>query len=449
MVRSELGAGGSDPIRVVDVDIARPLPPLSAADDRDARAYRRALVVVRAHGVPLGMLQLELDGELSSAQLAGAIRAALGEKVAEHLRADGDAVDDGMWRGQGTSSAGTPRCELERSRFLEHAPFLSLIIPTRERPERLARCLDSVLASGYPHSRYEIVVVDNAAETDRTAALVRDRYGAGCPVAVRYVTEDAPGSASARNRGMRVVEGDIVAFTDDDVVVDHDWLAEVARGLDRAPEAGCISGLLLPVELETPAQVWFEQYGGFSRGFERRVFDLGANRPADSPLYPYAAGIFGTGNNMAFRRDTLAAIGNFDPALGNGTPALGGVDSEVLLRTILEGHTIVYEPSALVWHAHRPDYEGLKRQVYSYGTGLTAYLLKTLLADPRRIPGFAARVPRGLKFALSSGSAKNEHKEGDYPSELSRLERRGMLYGPLAYARSRRRFGPHRVLAQR
>ena len=165
---------------------------------------------------------------------------------------------------------------------------------------------------------------------------------------------------------------------------------------------------------------------------------------AEEPLYPYTAGVFGTGNNFAFRRSALASIGNFDPALGNGTPALGGVDTEVLLRTIINGHTIVYEPGALVWHAHRPDYEGLRRQVYSYGTGLTAYLLKTMMQNPRLLPGFLAKVPSGLRFALAGGSEKNEHKGSDYPEELTRLELKGMLYGPLAYAKSRRKYGPHR-----
>jgi O-antigen biosynthesis protein len=206
-----------------------------------------------------------------------------------------------------------------------------------------------------------------------------------------------------------------------------------------------VSGLLVPAELETPAQLWFEQYGGFTRGFDRRVFDLCANRPTDEPLYPWNAGLFGTGNNFSFRTDVLREIGAFDPALGNGTPALGGVDSEVLLRTILCGHQIVYEPRALVRHVHRPDYDGLRRQVYAYGAGLVAYYLKTVLAEPRFALDFARKLPAGVRWMLSSDAHINMHKRDDYPAELTWIERRGMLYGPLAYARSRRRYGRHRV----
>jgi hypothetical protein len=115
----------------------------------------------------------------------------------------------------------------------------------------------------------------------------------------------------------------------------------------------------------------------------------------------------------------------------------------MLLRTIVEGHRIVYEPAALVHHRHRTDYDALQRQIYSYGVGLTAYLLKTLVSHPRLAVDFATKLPRGLRFALDPGSAKNERKRNDYPKELTRLELRGMLYGPIAYARSRRSLGTH------
>jgi GT2 family glycosyltransferase len=206
-----------------------------------------------------------------------------------------------------------------------------------------------------------------------------------------------------------------------------------------------VTGLVLPLALSTPAEVWFEQYGGFSQGFERRLYDLGEHRPKDNPLYPYTAGVFGTGNNMAFRRPVLDDIGGFDPALGNGTPALGGVDSEILLRTVLSGHTILYDPRALVWHEHRRDYDALRRQLFAYGAGLSAYLLKTMIAHPRLIPGFAARLPRGIAYALSPKSKKNRGKATDFPRELTRLELTGLLYGPIAYWRSRRQYGRHSV----
>lgn len=433
--------GGFEPIRILEIELSHPLPTI--APETAGRRYPRAIALLRLHSVPLGLAELEIPADgLLPAAVADAVWPGVRDTAIAHLAQDGvEAPDKLDPEGLAPGGPRPPCCLLAREAFLTEAPFVSVLIPSRERPERLRRCLDSILASAYPPERFEVLVVDNAPSTGATRELV-DSYASGGRV--RYALENAPGSASARNRGLQHVRGEIVAMTDDDVIVDEQWLTEIARAFAATPEATCVSGLLLPLQLDTPAQVWFEEYGGFSRGFQSIRYDLDEHRPADDILYPYSAGIFGTGNNFAFRRSGLLDVGGFDPALGNGTPALGGVDSEVLLRTILEGRTIVYAPSALVWHVHRPDVEGLRRQVYAYGAGLVAYLLKTLIDRPHLIADFLRRIPAGLRFALSPSSPKNQTKRSDYPRELTWLELRGMLYGPLAYARSRRKYGPHR-----
>jgi len=434
------------PVKVLEIELSEPLPELR--EPTRAAPHGRALMLVRLHDDVLGTVESEIRSEgLSAAQIADEIWSALADPIAAHLAADGLEPVSGL-SPRGIALDGQPACRAERQRFLEHAPELTVLIPSRERPERLRRCVSSILDCAYPAERFEVIVVDNAPESDGTRELVAQlaRTSGG---RVRYAREDAPGSASARNRGLDTVATEFVAMTDDDVVVDRHWLTEVARAFVSYPQAGAVSGLLLPAELETPAQVWFEQYGGFGRGFDRRVFDLGANRPDGEPLYPWNAGLFGTGNNFSFRTAALLEIGGFDPALGNGTPALGGVDSEVLLRTILSEYQIVYEPNAIAHHLHRPDYDGLRRQVYAYGAGLVAYYLKTILAEPRFALDFARKLPTGLRWMLSPEAHINKHKQDDYPAELTRVERRGMLYGPLAYARSRRRYGPHPVYRRR
>ncbi len=437
---------GFTPTRLLEIELSRPLPNLDSARAPDGRRYEQALVFTRLHDEPLGLVTAELDhGRLSSDALAYLLWAELKTAIQTHLAHDDLRPVDRLSSG-GIASGQPAACKIARDRFLTDAPPLSVIVPSRERPERLARCLDSILACEYPADRVEIIVVDNAPVTDSTRRLVEE-YSRSTG-RVRYAREDAPGSASARNRGLQVIRHDLVAMTDDDVLVDRHWLTELARTFQAFPAAASVTGLLLPMQLDTPAQDWFEQYGGFSRGFRRRIFDLQDHRPSGEPLYPWAAGIFGTGNNFAFRASRLRAMGAFDPALGNGTPALGGVDSEVLLRTILNGHQIVYEPRAVVHHAHRPDYAALRRQVYSYGVGLTAYYLKTLHDDPRRLLDFGRRLPEGLRWMRNPDAHVNQHKRDDYPPELGRLELRGMMYGPLAYVRSRRRYGPHRVRPQ-
>ena len=429
-----------EPVQIIEIEVARPLADV-LGDVEGRPHYSKALALVRLHDRPLGLLDLDLGADgLPAASVAAKVWSRFAVEIGAELYRQGLPSIDRL---DASGVAGPDPVPAERASFLAaDPPFISVIIPTRDRPQRLQVAVSSILASRYPADRFEVVLVDNAPATAGTADLVRGRF-ADEP-RVRYLRENAPGSASARNHGIGRVEADLLAFTDDDVVVDPHWLTEIARAFASEPDVSCVTGLLLPMELETEAQMLFEQYGGFSRGFERRVFHRD-DRPADSPLYPFAAGIYGTGNNMAFRRSALIEIGAFDPALGNGTPALGGVDSEALLRTVLRGHKLVYEPWSIVHHAHRPDYEGLRRQVYNYGAGLTAYLLKTLLDDPALIPAFARKVPAGLRFALNPGSAKNENKNAGYPTELTRLELRGMAYGPFALAKSRRRYGPHRV----
>jgi len=430
------------PIKVLELDLERALPDLPGTTGE--HPHRRAQVLVRLHDEPLGVIRVELP--ILGHELAGAVWRELGSEIDRHLREDGlgspsEPASDGI------AAPSPPRCLQARDAFLERAPEITALIPSRERPERLRRCVESILACEYPSERIEVLVVDNAPEGNRTERLVQELEKA--TGRVRYAREDVPGSASARNRGLTLVRTPLVAMTDDDVIVDRHWLTEVARAFDAYPRAGAVSGLLLPAALDTEAQVWFEQYGGFGRGFRRRVFDLGDHRPPDEPLYPWNAGLFGTGNNFSFRTDMIRDIGGFDPALGNGTPALGGVDSEVLLRTILNGHQIVYEPRAIAHHMHRPDYEALKRQVYAYGAGLVAYYLKTILAEPRFALDFARKLPAGIRWMRSPDAHINRYKQDDYPGELAWIERRGMLYGPLAYARSRRKFGSHPVYRRR
>ena len=432
------------PVRILELELSQPIPNLEPVKIEDARTpYERALLLVRLHSYPLGMVELELPGgTLPAPAVARAVWDTLAPEIRQHLVEDG-LTDISALPLEGLTSKGEPLCLAKRREFLASAPSFSVIVPTRDRAGLLGRCLDSILDMDYPSERYEIIVVDNAPNTSETKTLV-ETYARTQPV--RYLREDAPGSASARNLGLKHATGELVAFTDDDVVVDTHWLTELARGFTKADNVACVTGLVVPMELETQAQEWFEHYGGFTvGGMKRRVYDLENNRPEHAPLFPYAAGIYGTGNSMAFRRTALNDIGGFDPALGNGTPALGGVDSEVLLRTVLSGLTLSCEPDAIVYHKHRRDYDALKRQIYYYGVGLTAYMLKTVLAKPASAFDLLSKVPLGLRYALDPKSEKNSKKQESFPGELLWLELRGMAYGPLAYARSRLKYGRHRV----
>lgn len=422
------------PVCMLEVELSRPLPEIQAPDT--GRPGSRAIALVRLHTQPLGLVELKPgDAGLPAADLAMQIWNALGDTIVAHLRADGLVPANGL-DAAGLPVSATPGCLRDRDELLAQAPFISVIVSTRDRPDVLGRCLHSLLALEYP--RYEVLVVDNAPSSDATARLVEREYGHLSQI--RYVREDRPGLSRARNRGVKEARGEIVAFTDDDVVVDPHWLAGLAQGFRRVPHAGCVTGLVMPLELETQPQVWFEEYGGFGKGCQTRIYDTREHRPQDA-LFPYAAGKFGSGNNMAFRAAAVREFGYFDPALGAGSPTYGGEDLAAFVAVLRRGYALVYEPGAIVHHQHRRDYAGLRKHIRDCGVGLTAFLTQCVIDRPQFLFEFAAKVPAGLRYALQEDSPKNRKKRAGYPKELTAIERRGMLLGPLAYLRARRRAG--------
>ena len=428
------------PVLLKEVELSLPLQPQLDRDEAERNAYERLRLLVALHSMPLGVIDLKLQGgHLSADELVSVIWRDLGHRIADHMR------QDDIPFGEKLTPAGLPfpfppKCTVERDRLLARAPFASVVVATRDRPQLLAASLTSLLAQDYP--RYEIIVVDNAPTSDSTAEFVKRSFGHSS--LVRYVREDLPGTSWARNLGIREARGEFVAFADDDVLLDSKWLAGLAAGFQISPQVGCVTGMILPLELETQAQMWIEQYGGFTKGFERRVFDVRDHRP-DSPLFPYNAGMFGSGANMAFRTTVLREMGGFDSALGGGSPAQGGEDLAAFFQVLAGGYQLVYEPSAIVRHNHIRNYSTLTRKMYGYGVGLSAYLTKSLYDNPEFVLDFITKIPRGLSFVFSSQSSKNSRKGPDYPRELTSAERKGMLVGPFAYFRGRHRARQLRV----
>lgn len=420
------------PLRVQEVEIGGPLPAVSSTDPESGQTCQRAWSLVRLHQQPLGVVELDLDENgLTPAACAGRIWRNLASEINKHLRDDGlpeirDLGPDGI------PHTTPPGCIRERETLLSDAPFVSVVVATRDRPDSLIRCLDSLLAMEYPG--FEIVIVDNAPSSNATADMVERRYGE--KKQVRLVTEPTPGLANAHNRGMLEVEAPIVAFTDDDVEVDRLWLTQLVRGFNAAGNAGCVTGMILPAELQTPTQLFIERHTNFNKGFKQRIFDTKDNRP-DDPLFPYTAGTFGSGANMAFKTSVLRDMGGFDPALGAGSDGFGGDDLAAFYDVIIRGHALVYEPSAMIWHRHHREYRALRKLKYDYGVGLAAYLTKTVMDRPGSVLNLAVKVPRGLWHALNLGKQGDRGNSTDYPKELSGIERRGMLYGPFAYLRGR------------
>ena len=264
-------------------------------------------------------------------------------------------------------------------------PLVTVAVCTRDRATELTVCLDALMELDYP--ALDLVVIDNAPSTDATARLLAARY----PRA-RYVCEPRPGLDWARNRAIQEARGEILAFTDDDAVVDRGWVTALVRVFTEDPEAMAVTGLVVPYELETAAQQLFERYGGFGRGYEREWHSV-SRRPDRPDILHIGAGLYGTGANMAYRRRVFETIGAFDPALDVGTPTRGGGDLDMFFRVVHNGLLLVYEPAAIVRHRHRRSQGELYQQIVGWGSGFYAYLARNLVLTP------AARGPL-LRFGL-------------------------------------------------
>ncbi|MFP3913077.1 MAG: glycosyltransferase family 2 protein [Desulfobacteraceae bacterium] len=306
---------------------------------------------------------------------------------------------------------------------------MSVAVCTRDRDNQLKACLDSLQNLSYP--RLEIMVVDNAPRTNAAKRLVNREFPN-----IGYIVEPRPGLDWARNRAIMESQGEIIAFTDDDVVVDPGWIDALVKVFLEDPEAMAVTGLVVPYELETRAQILFEAYGGFGKGFESRRFRR-FNPNGGRNWSHLKAGDLGTGANMAFRRSIFGRIGGFDPALDVGTVTCGGGDLEILFRVVQEGHTLVYEPNAVVRHVHRREYKALKKQIRNWGTAFVAYLMRSAIVYPEaryKIGRFTVRwfVGRHLIRVL-----KNPRGPKHVPLSLMWAELSGSLSGLFAYQKAR------------
>jgi GT2 family glycosyltransferase len=399
------------PTLIREVELSGPLV------DLRTDAHQAARVLVRLHGIPLGFLELPVvAGLISAAVLAQAVADEL--DVAAHLDLDGVASPtaprpQGGWTCQATGAFPAP-------------VGVSVVLCTRDREELLRTALTSVIAALGPDD--QVVVVDNAPRTGATATVVEEL----ADPRLRYVLEPRPGLSIARNTGARVAGGNLLAFTDDDVVVDAGWIAGLTRGFTRAAGVGCVTGLVPSAELDTDAQHFFDRKVAWSSSCTPRLFDLDKHRDA-GVLYPYSAGIFGTGANFAVSREAYDTLGGFDEALGAGALTRGGEDLDWFVRTLTHGFALAYEPSAVVWHRHRRDLDALRDQLYGYGTGLTAYLAKQALTR-RGAVDLSRRLVRGARLM---GKAQQASAAAGIDKALLRRELVGMVHGPVLYARAR------------
>jgi len=379
---------------VLDVELSDGFRDIDVSD-----RYNQAFLILRYGGIPVGHLWITPElGRITAARLE---RQALPAALPALSR---------RW--------------LERqqpAKLPERLPRVTVAICTRERPEDLAHALDAITAD--VGDRHDVLVVDNRPVTPRTSALV------GRFPRVRYVREDTPGLNAARNRALREAVTPVVAFSDDDATPERGWADALAAGFDHPLVLG-VTGLTLPKELETDAQVWFERASPFGRGYFRREFE-----PLEAS--PHAAGQVGAGANMAIRRDALDLVGGFDERLDAGTPTRSGGDHEMFARILERGYRLVYDPRAVSRHRHRRTWAELRDTLYGYGVGVYATWTGDIV-ERRRIAVLrqaALWMGRGQLPALARAVFR---RRGAMPLDLVLAELQGCAAGPAAWLASNR-----------
>jgi GT2 family glycosyltransferase len=308
------------------------------------------------------------------------------------------------------------------------SPSASIVIPTCNRPDDLRRCLSSLRGQRY-NGRVEIIVIDNRPGSGVTPAVLREFPE------VRLIEERRPGLSYARNAGFVAATCDIAVAIDDDVTVPRGWLARLVAPFSDAAVT-CVTGNVLPVALDTESQCRFEAYGGLGKGFDRMEADEGWFRSFRASVPTWRLGATA---NAAFRRSIFAdpRIGLLDEALGAGMPTGCSEDTYLFYKILKSGGTIVYEPTAWVWHRHRVDADSLRRQIVSYSKGHVAYQLTTLLRDGDRRA--LVRLFYSLPKIYAVRAWQRLGGESEYPLSLIAMEVLGTLMGPWALWRARRR----------
>ncbi len=224
-------------------------------------------------------------------------------------------------------------------------PFFSVVIPTYNRPERLAACLEALAGLDYPRDRYEIVVVDDGSPMDLkpVAQPFFQRLN------LKLITQENQGPATARNRGVQEAQGQCIAFTDDDCMPLSDWLTRFAEGLAVATD--CMVGGKTLNELPN------NLYSTASQQLIDYLYDY-YNQESKSIQ-------FFASNNIAMSRDRFLEIGGFDVSF----PLAAAEDREFCDRWLQNNLGMKYIPEAQIRHAHHLSLASFWKQHFGYGRG--------------------------------------------------------------------------------
>jgi glycosyltransferase involved in cell wall biosynthesis len=230
----------------------------------------------------------------------------------------------------------------------QQIPFFSVIIPTYNRPEQLATCLESLTRLDYRHQDFEVIVVDDGSKKPLEPVVARfhDQLN------LTLIKQDNAGPASARNTGVTRARGRYLAFTDDDCMPAPDWLTTLGARFAIAPSCmigGRILNALNNNLYSTASQLLIDYFYDYFYTY----FNTGSDQAS-----------YFTSNNMALASKLFRALGGFDT-----TFTLAAEDRELCDRWLHHRHEMIYAPEVRVYHAHKLTLPTFWRQHFNYGRG--------------------------------------------------------------------------------
>lgn len=233
--------------------------------------------------------------------------------------------------------------------------MISVIIPTLNSGDTIQNTLNSIFSNGFPRELFEVIVVDNGSQ-DRTEEIVRK-------FPVRFYKCLKRGQGPARNLGIRESKGDIICFTDSDIIVPKGWLKKISDFLETRPDVDGVGGIVL-----SPIQ-------GHKNNIQRLVGEIYVQHQgfpsnlAKTRYLDYKGSLYSA--NCAYRKETLEACDGFDESLWNHYYYHDSCDIDLSWRLVKMGKRLMFNPDIKVYHWAPWSLQGIFRQQFGWGVVYT------------------------------------------------------------------------------
>jgi glycosyltransferase involved in cell wall biosynthesis len=329
-------------VRIIQIDLAQPLPTLqtTAADRREPAPI---WILVKLGPQPVGWVRCDDPKKFGKTIGPDQLLKLANDALSREIQA---AARDGA---------------LEPI-TLTHTPSFSIVICTPRGGGgdhgTLERQLQSIAQLHYPAASYEVIVVGDSNVVSRGVC-------AKFPF-VRYAFDPRPGVNYARNTGWQLARCEIVAYVDAGAIVDPDWLNALAVNYADS-QVDCVTGVVLPREIDTPIQAQLELHLAATRKLRCRVY-----RPGTwNATFPLDATCFGGAANVSLSRTALETVGGFDVALSSDAGVL-----DIYARVLRDGGAVVHDPRAISFTAYPRTMRALRTNVFDAAHAFASFCTK-------------------------------------------------------------------------